>query len=239
MVELVKPISLLVLEVEGSAALVFEVAMEVVDAELAESRELDEGSDAVEVDGVSIGDEVELKVELLDTGWLGSLCDEVDWDSALETAEDAGVSGRVNELDIDSAVELTEEDSIPDDATAVPTLELVTSVVEGPLTGTVEEGKKLKEGIVLLSIKVIDREIEVEDVDAAAAEVSLVGEVAKVDDEVERASDVEKEICDGSLSVDEDEASFADEVDDETATLEVFANLYTFDTPPASRHRNL
>lgn len=132
-----------------------------------------------------------------------------------------------------------DEFSKVDDVTAVPMLELVTSVVEGPLTGTVEEGKKLKEGIVLLSIRVNDREIEVEDVDPVAAEVSLAGEVTAVDDEVERASDVENVVCDGSPSTDEEEASFTKDVDDETATLDVFANLYTFDTPPASRHLNL
>lgn len=77
-VELVEPLSLSVVDAEGSTAWVFEVAIDVEDVEPAESTVLDVGSNAVEVDRVSTGSEVELSVEPLDAGWLGSLCVEVD-----------------------------------------------------------------------------------------------------------------------------------------------------------------
>lgn len=195
--ELVELLALSVDDVEGSAALVFEVVIDEVDVELVESTVVDVAFKEVEV------------------------------------VEESGLSGRFNELDIESTNELADE------VAAVPNVEPATSVVEGPLTATVEEGKKLKEGMVLLSIKVNDREIEVEDVDSGVAVVSLVVEVTAVDG-VERNSDVENVDSDGSPSADEDEASIADDVDDDvTAMLEVFANLYTLDAAPASRHRNL
>lgn len=182
-------------------------------------------------------------MKLLSVDWLVLLCSVAGWDSVLETVDDAGVSGRAKELDIDILVELTDA-PVPKLDEVAATLELALAEV-GP-TATVEEGKKLKDGMVLLSIKVNDRDIEVEDMGAVGAEAPLVVDTTAVDDDAEEVSEYEnvinfwdKDGVDCVSSADDEDVSLAKDVVDGVAMLLVFANLYTFDAPAVSRHRNL
>lgn len=107
-------------------------------------------------------------------------------------AVDAGGSDReVNRDDaVDSSGRLfVELDTV---ATALELEKVVSTVGKDPIS-TVEDGKMLNDGIVLLSIRVNDRDMEVE-VDPAEVDMSLVLEATPVEDEAEIVSDVINEL---------------------------------------------
>lgn len=113
-----------------------------------------------------------------------------EWDSDFEVVEDDGVIGRDKEVVIDKLVESRDEFSAElDDAALVVGFGTVPLVTGGEPTSTVVDGRILKVGIVLLSIRVNDRDIEVDPVEVDGA---LVLEAIVVDDE--RASVIENEL---------------------------------------------
>lgn len=169
-------------------------------------------------------------------------------DSALETVEDAGVSGRSKELDIpvdfvDGVAFRTD-----DDVLATLVVEFVTSVVEADSIATVEDGNMLTVGMVVLSLRVNDREMEIEAVDAvedaesveSTEDTELPGtegmcalELTTADDEADKVADfksvIEKVIrdedsVDASPSADAEEPASEDVVG-VVAMLLVFAKL--------------